>query len=254
MARDRGLNYAQEYLGIIEVIKPKLKKKKVIKILDAGCGWGIAMLDLVKMFGDKVDVFGFVLKPEHGNPKIMKKEAIKRHIFKREELRKIQLPKYFYCDANKRLPFKNNTFDIIYSMATVYLVEDKVKFFEECNRILSDKGGIARISPSFQFLDPKYVNKIKREGYPSFYSEYYEVWDRGREIKFWDYCKRIKGIKIVMHGGGNIKKNYLEIKKQRKLDFKLKLVASIDYNFIWEKWGGVKSIYTTQLKFKPKWK
>jgi len=71
-------------------------------------------------------------------------------------------------------------------------------------------------------------------------------------VKIWNYYKRIKGLKAV--GKYNDSKQYLEIRKQPKLDFKLQFVSAIDYNFIWKGWAGVKSIYTTQKKFKPRWK
>ncbi len=257
MARNRGIDHAQRSLGnVIEIIKSKLKKQPKVKILEAGCGWGIAMLDLVKLFGNKIDIWGFNLKSEHGNQKTMIKEALKRHIFTKEQLKKIKLPKFYYCDASKRLPFKNNSFDVIFSQVTIYLIDNKVHFLEECNRLLK-KEGIVRIAPSFEKYHDYKNKKPGKKGEPFYYLPYWEVWDKGKEINFWDYCKRIKGVKVVWkrrgQKGGN-KPMYIEIKKRKKLNFKLKLVTAIDYNFIWKEWNGVKSIYTTQVRFKPHWK
>ena len=166
------------------------------------------------------------------------------------------MPKILYVDANKKLPFKDNEFDFIYSMASVYLYDDKISFLEECNRILK-KHGIARISVAFydhkKMYSQKQGSKIKKWfDLPKKYQNFWEIWDKGKEVKIWNYCKKIKGLKVV--GKGEKSKQYLEIKKQPKLDFKLKLVGVIDLNFIWQGWGGVKSIYSTQINFTPKWR
>ncbi len=247
MPKDRGIENIERYFGdFTRLVMNKIKKDGKVKILDAGCGYGVAMMDFVKRFGNKVEMVGYNYSKNDGDRKIMKKEAIKKKIFTKQELKEIKnMPKIIYIDASKGLPFKNNEFDFVYSMASVYLYDNKIKFLEECNRVLK-KEGVARISVAF------YPHFEKKKDFPSKYYEMWEIWDKGKEVKVWNYCKRIKGLKIVGKQGES--KQYLEIKKQPKLDFKLQFVSSIDYNFIWKKWGGIKSIYTTQKKFKPKWK
>jgi SAM-dependent methyltransferase len=246
MPRDRGIDKIDRYFGdFTRLIEQKIKKKGKVKILDAGCGHGVAMLGYLKLFGDKVEITGFNYSSEHGDTKIMKSEAIKKKIFSKNELQKLKLPKILYLDASKKLPFKNNEFDFIYSMASVYLYDDKIHFLEECNRILK-KDGLARISVAFW----PHFKKIK--GFPSRYYEMWEIWDKGKEIKVYDYFKKFNGLKSV--GKNNESKQYLEMIKVPKLDFKLKFITSIDYNHIWREWTGVKSIYTTQKKFKPRWR
>ena len=89
---------------------------------------------------------------------------------------------------------------------------------------------------------------------PNHYLEFYEIWDKGKEIEFHKYINKFKGIRVVVRGSGLKERNYVEIKKQPKIDLKLRFITSIDYNFIWKDWGGVKSIYTTQFKFNPRYK
>ncbi len=258
MPKDRGIDKIERYFGnFTELITDKIKKQGKVKILDAGCGYGVAMMGFVKRFGDKVEMIGYNYSKKDGNLEIMKKETIKKKIFTKDEINQIKnIPKIVYCDASKKLPFKNNTFDFIYSMASVYLYDDKIHFLEECNRVLK-RGGIARISVAF-FEHKKIYNKekgTKKKEWillPKYYRYFWEIWDNGKEIKVWDYCKKIKGLKVV--GKNKESKQYLEIKKQLKLDFKLKFVSSVDLNFIWKKFGGIKSIYTTQKEFKPRWK
>jgi ubiquinone/menaquinone biosynthesis C-methylase UbiE len=258
MPKDRGIEHVQRYFGdFLELVEKKIHKKGKVKILDAGCGFGVAMIGLVKKFGNKIEIIGFNYDRRDGNLKKMEEQSIEKNILTKEELKKIKnLPKILYVDANKKLPFKNNDFDFIYGMASVYLYDEKIKFLEECNRILK-KEGLARISVAFydhkKMYSQKQGSKIKKWfEIPDQYSNFWEVWDKGKEIKIWDYCKKIKGLKVV--GKDKESKQYLEIRKQPKIDFKLKLIGTIDLNFIWKKWGGVKSIYSTQINFKPKWK
>ena len=255
MPKDRGIENVERYFGnFIKLVEDKIRKKGKVKILDAGCGYGVAMMGFLKRFGNKVEIIGYNYSSNDGNTKIMKQQAVKRKIFTKQELSKIKkFPKFYYIDASKKLPFKNNEFDFIYSMASIYLYDKKIKFLEECNRILK-KDGLARISPTFNMDTKKIKNKIGNCK-PGYYMKYWEIWDKGKEIQIENYCKKIKGVKAVW---GNKYKGdkpmYIEIIGNGKVDFKLQFISSIDYNFIWKDWGGVKSIYTTQKKFRPKWK
>lgn len=257
MPKDRGIEKVEVYFGdFLKLVEQKVKKKRGrVRILDAGCGYGVAIMGFVKRFGNKVELVGFNSIRRNGNTRIMKQQAIEKRIFTKEELKKVKnLPKSVYCDASKKLLFRDNSFDFIYSMASIYLYDDKIHFLEECSRILK-KNGIARISPSFGVHNDQSYGKVKN--IPEEYWEFWRIWNKGKEVKMWEYCKRIKGVKAVWRNRGKkrgSKMCYIEIKKQKKLDFKLRFIAAIDLNFIWEQWGGVKSIYTTQLNFKPRYK
>src|SRR3989344_803082 len=240
MARDRGIEHIEEITGdFLEILSRTINKKKKVKILEAGCGHGVAMMGFIKRFGENVEIIGFNLNSNHGTISKMKKQAIKKGIFTKEELKKIKnMQKIIYCDASDDLPFKSDTFDFIYSRSSAYLFDDKVHFFEECNRILK-KEGIARLAPGFVPLPAPEGNKGEPYGI--------EIWDKGSLINPETYFNNIKGIRFV-------NPVFFEITKTKDLDFGLKLVTSIDYNFIWHEWMGVKSIYTTQTKFNPHWK
>lgn len=244
MARDRGIEHIEEITGdFLNIISKTISKKGKVKILEAGCGHGIAMMGFVKKFGENIEIVGFNLNHKHGTISRMKKQSIEKRIFTKKELKKIKnLPKIIYCDANKKLPFDSNTFDFIYSRAAVYLFDNKIKFFEECNRILK-KNGIARVAPGFGPLPAPNENKGEPYGI--------EIWDKGTKINPEIYFNNIKSIRFVNKPK---KTNYLEILKTKNLNFDLKWITSIDYNFIWHEWMGVKSIYTTQTKFIPHWK
>jgi ubiquinone/menaquinone biosynthesis C-methylase UbiE len=265
MPKDRGIDKVEAYFGdFVNLIENKIKKQGKVKILDAGCGYGVAMMGFVKRFGNNVELAGYNYSKKDGDLEIMKEKAIEKGIFTKDELKTItnsSLPKIIYLDASKKLPFKDHSFDFIYSMASLYLYDDKIHFLEECSRILK-KDGIARISPSFSEHKKIYIqeqgSKIKKWIIlPEGYRNYWEIWDKGKEVKIWNYCNRIKGVKAVWKNRGNgDKPMYIEIHGNAKVNFNLRLVSSIDLNFIWKNFGGVKSIYTTQLEgsFRPRYK
>lgn len=249
MTKDRGIGHIPSRHGnILELIEKKIKKKGKVRILDAGCGFGVAMMDFVKKFGNKVEMIGYNYTKKSGDVEKMKQKAINKKIFTKSELNKIKnMPKIYFINASKKLPFKSNSFDFIYSMASIYLYKNKIEFLEECNRILK-KNGIARISPGFG----KNKNSKSLKGTPNHYKNYWEIWNKGKEIEIQNYCKKIKGVKAIWENKGK-GPSYIEIKKQSKLNFKLQFVAAIDFHDLHDKWLGVKSIYTTKKEFKPRW-
>jgi ubiquinone/menaquinone biosynthesis C-methylase UbiE len=252
MVKDRPIEKVDEYFGdFTKQIANAVRKKGKVRILDAGCGFGVAMMGIVKRFGDKIEMIGYNYSKKDGDIKKMKQQAIEKGIFTEQELTQVKnLPKIFYLDASKKLPFKDGYFDFIYSMASIYLYDDKILFLEECSRILK-KEGLARISPGFgEHNIYKDKNKINMQ-------VYWQIWDKGQEVNIKDYANKIKGVKAVWENKGKgDKPMYIEITGKHKVNFKLRLIAAIDFNFIYEKWLGVKSIYTTQLRgqFKPHWK
>jgi len=54
--------------------------------LDAGCGYGLTMLGLVKKFRDKINLIGYNQKKEHGTINSLKLKAIKKGIVAKTNL------------------------------------------------------------------------------------------------------------------------------------------------------------------------
>ena len=226
--RSRGLEGVKERVGdILPEIKDLIRRKDKIKILEVGCGYGRAILELKKIFEKNIETYAINKEPRW-NLGLIKRYATAEGIFTKNNL-KSNLPKLYILDAGKRLPFKSKSFDYVYSIASVQYISDKALFLEEINRILKN-GGIARM----QFSEEK-------PSHPSEYQNLFEIWDENKKIKLKEYLKKFRNIKF-----GKTKTNklgYLFLKKSKSLKLNLKLVNYFDLNKINKKWWGVKAIY-----------
>ncbi|MEM6632724.1 MAG: methyltransferase domain-containing protein [Bacteroidota bacterium] len=90
-----------------------------------------------------------------------------------------------YMNGYNRMPFKDNTFNYLYSEHTLeHLRITKVKFFlEECRRVLKP-GGIFRVTiPDLELMAQKYVEKDY-----AYFQPYLEMHEKKREDgnpKYW---------------------------------------------------------------------
>jgi len=226
MVKTRGLKEAKEKLGDLEeIISSISKKKKKIKIFEAGCGYGKVMMGLSKRFGNKIDIIGMNLKKMHGDRKKMISFALDEKIISKKDIRTMKIPKIIFGDAGKKLPFKTGTIDLVYSQTASYLFKDKMNFFKEVGRILS-KDGIALITPSKSKLPKKLLPLLR-------------IYKNKKLIPFKRYIEDFKGIRIIKSPKG---REVVEIKKS-KLDFNLKLKTTLNTNKLNKKWFGVQSTY-----------
>jgi ubiquinone/menaquinone biosynthesis C-methylase UbiE len=226
MVKTRGLKEAKEKLGDIEeIIKNKLRKNKKISIFESGCGYGKVIIELKKIFGNRIETVGMNLIPEHGNKKKILSFAIEEGIVLKEDLKKIKPIKIIFGDAGERLPLKTNSIDFIYSQTSTYLYKDKLHFFEEVSRVLK-KNGIARITLPESKAVPKEFQPLLR------------IFKEGKEIGLAKMISNKKLIKLVKTPSGKA----LEI-RGGNLEFDAKLEASINLNSLNKKLFGVQSIY-----------
>tara|TARA_Y100000034_G_scaffold88706_1_gene106480 strand:+ start:325 stop:1089 length:765 start_codon:yes stop_codon:yes gene_type:complete len=223
--RAQGLDGAKGRIGnISKQIKELLMKNKKIKILEIGAGFGRALLELKKIFGDKVEVFGTNFEKEF-NQKLTKEYAIDQG-FSIKEIPKI----YPNFDAGKKLPFKKNSFDFIFCQATMQYISDRALFIEEVNRILTKEG--------------KAVLELQeyRKEHPKEYENLIEIWHNGKKISVLQYLRKFKNIQIKKSKGRDW--HYLVMNKTKNLKLGLKFVQVIELeNDIYSDWWGKKVIY-----------
>lgn len=135
-------------LGIYNMIEDKIKSGK-ISVLDIGCGsHGTGISTLSARYDGKITGFGIDLniKEHPSNVQLFKASA-------------------------ERLPFKDNSFDIIYACETIYYFEDKalVNVMHEALRVLK-RGGIFVFNEK-RFGADKYRGIIPMAGIPADVSE-----------------------------------------------------------------------------------
>lgn len=98
---------------------------------------------------------------------------------------------YIKHDINKKLPFKNNTFDLIYSHNLLECIKDKKSHLKELHRLLKNKGKIicSHTDWDSQLIDgdnKELIRKILRS-----YAEWKQPWMDG--IDSWT-GRRLRGI------------------------------------------------------------
>lgn len=230
--RSQGLEGALGRIGKpINYVKQIFKKKPKIKILEVGTGYGRALLELKKIFKDKVEVTGTNLEPEY-NRALTKKYALSQNLFNGNK----NLPKIYALDAGKKLPFKNESFDFVFCQATMQYIPDKILFIEETNRVLT-KHGMAVLEL-----------QEYRDHHPKEYWDMIEVWAHGKKINILTYLKKFKNIKIKKSKGRCW--HYIIMKKAKKLDFNLRFACAINLEEIYPSpiFRGKKSVYAVKGK------
>ncbi len=223
--RAQGLEGAKGRIGdITKQVRELLKKRERIKILEIGTGFGRALLELKKIFGEKIEVVGTNYESKW-NQKLAQEYALDQNFLKKD------LPKiYTKIEGGKRLPFKNNSFDFIFCQATMQYISDRALFIEEVNRILT-KEGIAVLE----------LQEYRRD-HPKEYENLIEIWDDGKRIDVLKYLKKFKNIQIRK----SVERDwhYIIMKEVAKLDLGLELVQTINLEEdICPDWWGSKLIY-----------
>ncbi len=239
MELSRTIKELDSYLGnFTEEFKKKISQGKKIKVLDAGCGNGLAMIGLAKMF-NKINLVGYNLKRKQGNKKSMKEKSLKLDLVSENEFKNLKKSiRFVYFDADKKFPFKPNSFDFIYSLASVYLYKDKIKFLENCNKALKE-GGTARI----QLMEIKNSSSNFLKNAENF-KNFIEIWEDKKLVSFKDYLEKFNGVKIKLGKKDNGNKIiYIEVRKQDDLNFNLEFVSSSNPNKNYKNPLAVKSVY-----------
>ncbi|MBT3538997.1 class I SAM-dependent methyltransferase [Candidatus Parcubacteria bacterium] len=116
-------------------IRKKIKNGKKIRILDVGCGTGAAVIEMKKLWGKQVEVVGIdVIQMQID----LAKERVKEYGV---------WAKFFHYDGDK-LPFENESFDVIYTSDVLGHVRDVPMWLADLNRVLKPGGIITMFSES----------------------------------------------------------------------------------------------------------
>ena len=219
--RGRGLADLERLIGgVIAEVEAVLARRPTARILEVGCGYGTALLELRARYGERVELHGLNRQPWDGNRDILAKNAADRG------LDGLALPRLHYADVADGLPFPTAMFDLVFSQVAWLYFGNKIAVLREILRVLDD-AGIAKID----------VDEV-RPGLPTEYARLTEIWEAGQLVPLRDYANRF-GMTLTPAPDGE----YLHFGKCPGFGDDLELVCEIDLARLYPEWNGVKCIY-----------
>ena len=224
----RGLDDLASRVGDLRPRVNECRKRKPhVRILEIGCGFATALLQL-RLLGDPgLELHGINRVPEDGDPDSIRESARQNGLAAPQALRTIPLPHIHYLNVDDGIPFPNGYFDLVYSQVAFDHVRRKAALLQEIARVLS-AGGVGLIDAS-----------IERPELPEPYRTLFEIWDHGREVSFWEYIQAIEPLQRRQVAS----RPYLEVRPAGALDLRLEFVDAIGLSEICRDWWGAKSIY-----------
>jgi SAM-dependent methyltransferase len=229
--RARGiLDLERRVGGIVDEIDERLARQQVVRILELGCGYGTALLELRARYGRRVELHGLNRLHGDGNADILRRNGRERGLLAPGI--DAELPSLAYADAAHGLPFPDDAFDLVYSQVAWLYFGNKIGVVRDVIRVLRNDG-LAKIE----------ADEV-RPRLPAEYARLVEIWDEGRIVPFGDYVHRF---------GGKLEaapeRQYLRFGKCTGFGIDLEPVFEIDLCTIQPDWDGVKCVY--RLRAEP---
>ena len=212
--------------GIFPDVDERLDRADVVRVLELGCGFGTALLELRERYGRRVALFGLNRRPRDGDAEAMQRNGADRGLIVRDAPLKVALPTITFGDVADGLPFDDDSFDLVYSQVAWRYFGNKVYVLREVSRILRATG-LAK-------LDAEEL----RTGLPPEYGRLVEIWREDRVVPFGEYLQRL-GMGFAPSAEGE----YLRFEKCARFGLDLELVSQIDLSEINPRWDGVKCVY-----------
>lgn len=223
--RGRGLDdLALRTGGVVADIEERLARHDRVRILELGCGYGTALLELGRRFGRRVELHGVNRERGDGDA-----EAIARHgrrLGLLEPDADAPAPAIAFADVATGLPYPTDHFDVVYSQVAWLYFGNKIGVLREISRVLA-ADGIARID-----ADELCPNL------PAEYQRLVEIWRDGRIVPFAEYL-HAHSLALVAAGEGH----FLRVTKATGIGDDLVPVCEIDTALLDPHWDGVKCVY-----------
>jgi SAM-dependent methyltransferase len=221
--RGRGLAELDRRVGgVLADLEARLERQGCVRVLELGCGYGTALLELRERYGARVELHGLNRREGDGNAAILRRNALERGLAHAAG----SLPCIAYGDAAHGLPYADDTFDLVYSQVAWQYLGDKIGVLREVMRVLRPDG-VARIDA--------------REAYPKLPPEYgslVEIWDNGRRVPFFDYLRRF-GFDVQ----AGPERDYVRFGKRDGFGDDLRRVLEVDVSTLHTEWDGIKCVY-----------
>lgn len=150
---DRAYEYSEEFFsGMLpqarkrmDILVPRLNAKTA-RILELGCGCGVLASVVHEMTGSVIDGIEY----SRTGISVAKKHGVRA----------------VYADLNRRFPYKDNSFDLVYSDQVLEHILKTDHFFAESKRVLKKNGVMLVITPNLSFWFNRLI--FVTGGYPLF--------------------------------------------------------------------------------------
>jgi SAM-dependent methyltransferase len=227
--RARGLAELDRRVGgVLAEIDERLARRDVVRVLELGCGYGTALLELGARYGPRVELHGLNRACGDGNEAILRRNGIERGLIDAADVHRTPLPTLAYADVANGLPYGDDAFDVVYSQVAWLYFRNKIGVLRDVMRVLRSDG-VAKIDAD-----------DVRPGLPLEYARLVEIWDDGRLIPFRDYLPG-SGVAFAAAPDGE----YLRFGKCARFADDLVHVFEIDLSTLYAHWDGVKCVYAT---------
>ncbi|HEX6136787.1 MAG TPA: methyltransferase domain-containing protein [Casimicrobiaceae bacterium] len=225
--RGRGVGDLDRRVGgVFGEIDERLGRRDVVRILELGCGYGTALLELRARYGRRVELHGLNRRPGDGNPEILLRNAAERGLTGASVAANVPWPAIAYADVAGGLPFADDAFDLVYSQVAWLYFGNKVGVLRDVMRVLRPDG-VARID----------ADEV-RSDLPPEYRRLVEIWESGRLLPLGDYVRRY-GMTLAPAAEGE----YLRFGKSAGFGEDLTPVLEIDLSTLHVHWDGIKCVY-----------
>ena len=223
--RGRGLADLEERVGDVCVeIDQRLAGRPRVRLLELGCGYAIALLDLVERYGARVEVCGINLREDAGQGEILRREAKARGIDV-DALPNLR-PTLVHGDVAHGLPFADDSFDVVVSQVAWRYFRNKIGVLRDVVRVLRADGvGLIDADEFDARLPPEYGRLV-------------EIWDERVLVPFADYVAH-SGMSFVPVARGRA----LRLVKAAPFGEELVPRLEIDTQEIDPRWDGIKCVY-----------
>jgi SAM-dependent methyltransferase len=225
--RGRGIGDLERTVGgVCADIDARLACQDVVRILELGCGYGTALLELRARYRARVELHGINRVPRDGDRAILLRNAADRGLRVDDGAPERALPAISHVDVASGLPFANDAFDLVVSQVAWMYFGNKIHVLREVMRVLR-ADGLARIDADE--IAPRL---------PVEYARLVEIWHDGRLVPFADYLARF-GLGFAAAPEGTC----LRIEKRDTFGDDLALRFEIDTSRVHSHWDGIKCVY-----------